>query len=147
MRITTWKEARAAAAEYRQLYSRLERLEEELKEFAEARRERLIQPRDLDGVIIGFRQEPATVILADREAALRFAKEYLRGQFIQTVEEIDRAGLKRFMLTEAPEPLLQIMRALYGISLRDPVSKFFVKLRRSVENPSAAKREAPRKCK
>jgi phage host-nuclease inhibitor protein Gam len=132
MELRTWEDAEAAAAEYLRLHSQLELLSEKLKEFAEARRDKLARPRDLGGLLIGFRKEPPTVAIADRERALLFLKKDMDGQFIETVEEIDRAALRDFLLSGASRNCLDVLRE-HGISLRPATLKFFLKLARQVE--------------
>ena len=129
MELKTWEDAETAGTEFAELTSQLEILKEQLREFCQSRHDAVGKARVLGPVLVGFRKEAAAVVISDRPSAIRFLKHTDRDNYLRTVEEIDRARLKKFMAKLATTLCLDQLRKA-GITLRAATEKFYVKLAR-----------------
>ena len=132
MELKTWEDAEIAATEFAELTSQLEIIKEELREFCARRHDAVGKERVLGSVIVGFRREGATVVIADERSAIAALKAVVGihefGRLVKQIEEIDRPLLKKYfrMATDGVRGELLAI----GITLRAATEKFYVKLAR-----------------
>ena len=129
MEIKTWEDAEIAAQEYAEATSKLERLTEGLKAFAERRHDQVGKARNLGPVIIGFRKEAEAAVISNQSSAISFLKTKGYASFIKLVQEIDRTKLRNYLSRNGAEELEKLRLA--GITLRAATEKFYLKLARN----------------
>ena len=132
MELKTWEDAEIAATEFAELTSQLEIIKEQLRQFCQRRHDAVGKERVLGSVIVGFRREGATVVIADERSAIAALKAVVGidefGRLVKQIEEIDRPLLKKYfrMATDGVRGELLAI----GITLRAATEKFYVKLAR-----------------
>jgi phage host-nuclease inhibitor protein Gam len=132
MELKTWEDAEIAATDFAELTSQLEIIKEELREFCERRHDAVGKARVLGPAIVGFRKEPAAVIVPDEEPAIAAFDRLLGGRFVRSVKKLDRTMLKSFLQGSVRPGDGKAIDALtlVGIHLRAATEKFYVKLAR-----------------
>lgn len=135
MELKTWEDAETAGTEFAELTSQLELLKEQFREFCARRHDAVGEARLLGPVLVGFRQEAATVIVEDEPMAISCLKGVVGahefGRLVKQVQKLDRPLLKTYFraATEATRGALVEI----GISLRAATEKFYVKLARETK--------------